>query len=76
MEKTPKDLVLFHNKLSILMKDRYPLMSHGGDGAILSSVVQFNYNAVNSQPFSAALLRRVLVNGAGALSLDALLRRG
>ena len=43
---------------------------------ILSLVVQFNYNAVDSQLFSAALLGWLIVNGAGAFSLDALLRRG
>jgi NADH dehydrogenase/putative oxidoreductase len=43
---------------------------------ILSLVVQFNYNAVDSQLFSAALLGWLVVNGAGAFSLDALLRRG
>jgi len=43
---------------------------------ILSLVVQFNYNAVDSQLFSAALLGWLVVYGAGPLSLDALLRRG
>ena len=43
---------------------------------ILSLVVQFNYNAVDSQLFSAALLGWLIVHGAGAFSLDALLRRG
>jgi NADH dehydrogenase/putative oxidoreductase len=43
---------------------------------ILSLVVQFNYNAVDSQLFSAALLGWLVVHGAGPFSLDALLRRG
>ena len=43
---------------------------------ILTLVVQFNYNAVDSQLFSAALLGWLIVYGAGAFSLDALLRRG
>jgi putative oxidoreductase len=43
---------------------------------ILSLVVQFNYNAVDSQLYSAALLGWLVVQGAGAFSLDALLRRG
>jgi putative oxidoreductase len=43
---------------------------------ILSLVVQFNYNAVDSQLFSGALLGWLVVHGAGPFSLDALLRRG
>ena len=43
---------------------------------ILLLVVQFNYNAVDSQLFSAALLGWLIIHGAGPLSFDALLRRG
>jgi putative oxidoreductase len=43
---------------------------------ILTLVVQFNYNAVDSQLFSAALLGWLVVRGAGSLSLDAMVRRG
>jgi NADH dehydrogenase FAD-containing subunit/uncharacterized membrane protein YphA (DoxX/SURF4 family) len=43
---------------------------------ILSLVVQVNYNAVDTQLFSAALLGWVVLHGAGSFSLDALLRRG
>jgi putative oxidoreductase len=43
---------------------------------ILSLVVQFNYNAVDSQLFSAALLAWLVIRGAGSFSIDSLVRRG
>jgi putative oxidoreductase len=43
---------------------------------ILLLVEQFSYNAVDSQLFAAALLGWWVLNGAGAFSLDALVRRG
>jgi NADH dehydrogenase/putative oxidoreductase len=42
----------------------------------LTLVEQFSYNALDAQLFTAALLGWYLVQGAGSLSLDALLRRG
>ena len=43
---------------------------------LLSLVVQFHYNAVDSQLYSVALLGWLIVNGAGPFSLDALVGRG
>jgi len=43
---------------------------------ILTLVVQFNYKALDSQLYTAALLGWYVLHGAGALSLDGLLRRG
>jgi NADH dehydrogenase/putative oxidoreductase len=43
---------------------------------ILTLVVQFNYNAVDSQLFSAVLLGWLVIHGAGSFSLDALVGRG
>lgn len=43
---------------------------------ILLLVEQFNYNAVDSQLYAAALLIWLIIHGAGAVSLDSLVRRG
>jgi NADH dehydrogenase/putative oxidoreductase len=43
---------------------------------ILTLVVQFSYNATDSQLFSAALFGWYVVHGAGPLSLDSVLSRG
>jgi uncharacterized membrane protein YphA (DoxX/SURF4 family) len=43
---------------------------------ILSLVVQFNYNPIDSQLFSAALFAWYTIHGAGPWSLDRRLRRG
>jgi putative oxidoreductase len=43
---------------------------------ILSLVVQFNYNAVDSQLFCAALLAWLVIRGAGSFSIDSLVRHG
>jgi putative oxidoreductase len=43
---------------------------------LLTLVVQFSYNAVDSQLFSAALLAWLVLHGAGTFSLDSLVRRG
>jgi NADH dehydrogenase/putative oxidoreductase len=43
---------------------------------ILILVVQFSYNPVDGQLYSAALLAWYAIHGAGSLSLDRLLRRG
>ncbi|HEX9473532.1 MAG TPA: FAD-dependent oxidoreductase [Steroidobacteraceae bacterium] len=43
---------------------------------ILTAVVQSNYNATDSQLFSAALFGWYVIHGAGPVSMDGLLRRG
>jgi NADH dehydrogenase/putative oxidoreductase len=43
---------------------------------VLTLVEQFSYNALDAQLFTAALLGWYVVQGAGGISLDGLLRRG